>query len=97
MFLAWHFVRYFRIVESDSLVYTPDMLPAKQEILVNEKTQVGGLETKRWIEKMPSYSEYFNATYVDTSKDVNNFKFQDDLFTFSTEVVNDRPWSAGAY
>ena len=69
MVLVWHFVRYMKIIETEPLAFTPDVLPFKQQLLVNEKTQVGGVDTKRWIENMPMYSEAFEPTYVDSEGD----------------------------
>lgn len=97
MLLTWHFVRFMYVVDSGKLELVPSLLPAKQQILVNEKTQIGGFDTKRWIEKMPSYQENFEPTYIDTSADDNYFNFNDKLFEFSTETVLEQPWSQGAY
>ena len=45
------------------------MYPLKNKILVNERTQVDNVDTKKWIEKMPMYQEAFEPTYISTEGD----------------------------
>ena len=49
---------------------------------MNEKTQVGGKDTKRWIQKLPMSDEAFQPTYIDTSDHKDFFGFENALFDF---------------
>jgi len=65
--------------------------------LVNSKTQIGGKDTKKWIEKIPMAAEAFETTYIDTTGDDNFYPFEDALYDFGIETANEQPWSLGAY
>jgi len=56
VFSGWHFARYYQNKWGVSRVMSPDWYPVNK-IMVNSETQVGGLDTKKWIEKLPMYDE----------------------------------------
>lgn len=85
VWLSWHSIRYYRHMSSGSLELTPDVLPFKQPLLVNKKTQVGNKDTSRWIDKMPLAAEAFEPKYIDTAGDKDYYGFENALFEFSTE------------
>ena len=76
---------------------SPSVLPHKQPLLVNEKTQLGKKDTKKWIEKLPMASEAFHPTYIDPQLDSTFQGFEDSLAKFSEETALERPWALGAY
>lgn len=69
VFLSWHCTRYLKQGYSQSRLTSPDMMDLKQPILINSKTQVGGHDTKKWVQKMPMYEEAFEPTFIDTQSD----------------------------
>ena len=79
VFLGWHFARYYFNRNVDSKVFSPDMYPSKNKVLVNEKTQVGGLDTRKWIEKLPMYEDEWDITYVNTDNDPDFYHFNDEV------------------
>ena len=79
IFLGWHFARYYFNRNVDSKVFSPDMYPSKNKVLVNEKTQVGGLDTRKWIEKLPMYEDEWDITYVNTDNDPDFYHFNDEV------------------
>ena len=88
---------YYNHQETDTMLLSPEILPAKQPILVNEKTQVGGVDTKKYIEKMPKYDEIFEASYVDTAGDEDFLGFHNRVFDFCVNTAVERPWSLGSF
>ena len=79
VFLGWHFARYYFNRSVDSRVFSPDMYPLRNKVLVNEKTQVGGLDTRKWIEKLPMYEDAWDITYVNTDNDPDFYHFNDEV------------------
>ena len=96
-FLAWHCVRYYKFVETESRVVSPDWFPLKNKILVNEKTQVGNLDTKKWIEKLPMYEEAFEPTYVSTENDEDFYNFNQMVYDYCMNDASEYPWSYASY
>ena len=95
--MGWSFARYFYNPTSPSQLLTPAWLPPKQSILVNEKTQIGGVSTKKWIEKMPMYEEMFNVDYVDTTADKDYYGFDQEVFEYSSQQIDKYPYNLGSY
>ena len=88
MWMTWHFARYLGTWESGTLSLTPEVFANKQQLLVNEKTQIGGLDTKRWIDKMPM-PERFDTKYIDTSEDDIYFGMNDKLTEYGTDIITE--------
>lgn len=84
-------------MSTGSLLLSPEILPHKQPLLVNKKTQIGGQDTKKWIDKLPMSAKAFEATYIDTSEHKDFYGFRDALYEFSTETISEQPYSQGAY
>lgn len=64
--------------------------------MVNERTQVGGIDTKKWVENLPQ-SSYFEPTFIDTDGDVNYFDFDQDVYDYCMANATEFPWSYGSY
>ena len=97
IFLGWHFARYYYNYDVPSTVFSPDMYPTKVKVLVNERTQVGGQDTKKWMEKLPMYEEAFDITYVNTDNDPDFYHFNDEVQDFCINEAQEYPWSYGSY
>ena len=67
------------------------------KILVNEKTQIDALDTKKWIEKLPMYEDKFDATYISTEGDEDFYHFNSEVFDYCENNANEFPWSYGSY
>lgn len=95
--IDWHFIRYYWSSDVDSRVVSPDWMPLKTPILVNEKTVIGEQDTKKWIEKLPNYEESFDPTYISTKDDKDYFKFNQEVNDYCKNNVTEWPWSYGSY
>ena len=95
--LAWHFARYYKFEANESRVIEPDWFPLKNKILVNEKTQINNVDTKKWIERLPMYEEAFEPTYISTEGDENFYNFNAEVFDYCMNDANEYPWSYGSY
>ena len=76
-------------------MFDPNWYP-KNKIMVNEKTQVGDVDTKKYIEKMENI-EAFEPTYVDTAGDETFKGFHNRTLDYSINNASDFPWSYGSY
>ena len=65
--LGYLCVRYYHHQETESMLLSPDHYPEKQPILVNNRTIVGDVDTRKWIENLPESEKYFAPTYVNTT------------------------------
>ena len=73
------------------------MYPLKNKILVNERTQVDNLDTKKWIEKMPMYQEAFEPTYISTEGDQDFYNFNYEIYDYCMNDATEWPWSYGSF
>ena len=96
VYLAWHCTRFYQAENNESRVISPDWYPMNK-ILVNEKTQIDALDTKKWIEKLPMYEDKFDATYISTEGDEDFYHFNSEVFDYCENNANEFPWSYGSY
>ena len=58
---------------------------------------MGGLDTKKWVERLPMFEEAFEPTYVSTAGDEDFYPFRDAVFDYCLNEANEQPWSYGSY
>ena len=93
---AWHITRYYHQENTESKLISPDWYPAPNKLLVNERTQVGGFNTTKWIEHLPE-AERFEPTYFDTYGDENFYRFNSEVYDYCVNNATEFPWSYGSY
>lgn len=78
---GWRFARYFKQIETESMLLEPDLIEPYNKLFVNERTEVGDLETKKWFERLPMFDDgVYNINYVDSRKE--NFTYAEDFNTY---------------
>jgi len=75
----------------------PDWYPGKSKILANERTQIGDVDTKKFIDLMPMGEYAFDTTYTNTTGDEKFYGFNNKLYDYCVNEAVEFPWSYGAY